>query len=423
MKIGVCADTHIGRRIPRAIGELRREAYRHSFTQAINVFIEEDVDCLIHAGDVFEKRSMTPEDSVFVKDELQRLVDSIHEKNGKDVVMFALRGNHDGTPETNALDYIRHPLAQYLKLIGDNILQGKEEAYTQGRLRLVGIGYHPYISQRFQDIKPLVENSFRGDSDLRILAVHNFIRGYHQIPPGVPEHNMYAVSDFESIQADFIVSGHYHTKKEPSRENGKTLLTPGATEAVDLSDEGPYGVYILEEDRTARFIPIKPLHDIRNVKLTSEGAVKPTDWFVENALKEAESYASSLQTSASQGVLRIVLSGLTDGDPYAVEPALMPRFAALEQASPQLLHIELVSRLENVRQTVALPALGGGVEYAAEILEPLGEATREGMKIVEEVGNILDEKASQRTGLLTGSDRTPFVKRWTELLEAEKAST
>ena len=101
----------------------------------------------------------------------------------------------------------------------------------------------------------------------------------------------------------------------------------------------------------------------------------------------------------------------------------MPRFAALEQASPQLLHIELVSRLENVRRTVALPALGGGVEYAAEILEPLGEASREGMKIVEEVGNILDEKASQRTGLLTGSDRTPFVKRWTELLEAEKAST
>jgi len=82
------------------------------------------------------------------------------------------------------------------------------------------------------------------------------------------------------------------------------------------------------------------------------------------------------QVRRSVASSKFVLSGLTDGDPYAVEPIVAPKFASLKQRSPQLLHIELVNRLENVRQTVALPALGGGVEYAAEILEPLGEASR-----------------------------------------------
>ncbi|MBS7622778.1 metallophosphoesterase, partial [Candidatus Bathyarchaeota archaeon] len=99
MKIGVFADTHVGRCIPRAIGDLRRQAYRHAFTEAVNIFIKEGVDHLIHGGDMFEKRSMTPAESLFVKDELQRLADSIGDLHSKHVKIFMVRGNHDGTAE------------------------------------------------------------------------------------------------------------------------------------------------------------------------------------------------------------------------------------------------------------------------------------------------------------------------------------
>jgi len=421
MKVGIFADTHIGRCIPRAIGELRRKAYRHSFTQAIDVFIEEDVDYLVHAGDVFEKRSMTPEDSVFVKEELQRLADSIHDKQGKDVMMFAVRGNHDGAPESNALDYIKHPLAKYLKIIGDGTLQGKEEAQVHDGLCLVGVAYHPYISRKFEDLKPILKESLATKSELKLLVIHNFIYGYHQIPPGVPEHSFLTVRDFDDLETDVVIAGHYHTRKEPANENGTILLTPGATEAVDLSDEGPYGVYILEGKKSIRFVPIKPLHEIRNIKVTSQEAVKPIKWFVDNASDEASSYTSGLQMTGVEGVLRLVLLGLTDEDPYSIEQPLIAELAKIKEASPKLLHVELVNRVENVRQPVVLPTLGGGAEFAAEILKPLGNSTQEAVSIVEEVGTTLDEKASQKTGLLVGADRAPFVTRWVDILEKMEA--
>jgi len=423
MKIGVFADTHVGRCTPRAIGEIRRKAYRHAFSQAINAFIDEGVDCLIHAGDVFEKRSMIPEDSVFVKEDLQRLVDSIHDKYGKDVMMFAIRGNHDGAPESNALDYIKHPLAKYLKIIGDGTLQGKDEAQVHDGLRLVGVSYHPYISIKFENIKTNIKECFSDRDELKLLVVHNFIDGYHPIPPGVPRHNLLTVHDFDDLEVDMIIAGHYHGRKEPGDVNETMLLTPGATEAVDLSDEGPYGVYIVEGRESIRFIPIKPLHEIRNIRVSSQEAIKPTRWFIENALVEARLYAYSLQRADAEGILRVVLLGLTDEDPYTIEQPLMSEFARMKETAPRLLHIELVNRVENVRQPVVLPALGGGAEFAAEILKPLGRSTQEVVRIVEEVGTTLDEKASQKTGLLTGSDRVPFVNRWVDILEKMEETT
>jgi len=418
MKIGIFADTHVGRCIPRAIGELRRTAFRHAFTEAINIFIEEGIGCLIHAGDVFEKRSMTPKDSVFVKEELQRLVDSIHNEHEKDMMMFAVRGNHDGAPESNALDYIKHPLARYLKVIGDGILQGKKEVQVHRGICIVGVAHHPYIFRKFQDIKPVLKEILAtNESEMKLLVIHNFIQGYHQIPPGVPQHSFLTVEDFDDLDVDMVIAGHYHTKKDPADENGLTLLTPGATEAIDLSDEGPFGVYILEEKKSIRFIPIKPIHEIRNIRITSQEAVKPIRWFIDNASEEVNSYASSLQARGIGGVLRLILLGLTDGDPHRLEQPLMSEFDRIKEKSPNLLHVELVNRIENVHQPVILPTLGGGAEFAAEILKPLGNSTQEAMRIVEEVGITLDEKASQKTGLLTGSDRRPFVTRWVDLLE------
>lgn len=416
-KIGVFSDTHIGRCIPRAVGELRRRAYRYSFTQAVDIFIKEGVDCLIHAGDLFEKRSMMPEDSVFVKEELQRLVDSIRDRDGKDVGIFMVRGNHDGTHESSALDYIKHPLAGYLKVLGDDSPKGLEgEGETYRGLHLAGVGYHPYISRRFQEIKPVIKRSFAQKDGLKLFIIHSFVEGYHPIPPGVPSHNLLSLRDFTDLGADVIVAGHYHGRLKPQLRNGTVILTPGATEAVDLSDEGPFGVYILE-GREPRFVSIDPLHEIRNIKVSSKGAVKPYRWFAGKALEEVYAYASSLQRRDTDGILRLILTGLTDEDPYNIERSIMSELLEVKKANPRLLYVDLANRVEGVHQKISLPALGGGIEYATEILEPLGISAQEALKIVEEVGLALDERASQRTGLLTGSDRRLFVEKWIRILE------
>ncbi|MEM4650184.1 MAG: metallophosphoesterase, partial [Candidatus Bathyarchaeia archaeon] len=153
VKIGIFSDTHIGRSVPKAIGELRREAFKKAFTQAINVFIQEKVDYIIHCGDVFERETMNPSDSIFVKNEFQRLIDSL----SKDTKIFVVRGNHDGTPVNNALNYIEHPLAKYFKIIGEKTLENKIEFYEESNFILTGMGYTPYPTYKFKTIQEKIK--------------------------------------------------------------------------------------------------------------------------------------------------------------------------------------------------------------------------------------------------------------------------
>lgn len=418
VKIGVFSDTHVGNSTPSNIADLRRQAFRHAFTQAINTFIEEAVDCIIHAGDLFEKKSMTPDDSVFVKKELQRLVDAIRDKTGKGLPIFLLRGNHDGTAEQNTLGYVEHPLAQYLKPFGDKTLLGETESYDVGEVRIVGVSYHTYIENKFKEIKPIVEKSFADHNGRNILVVHNFIRGYHHIPPGNPGYNTYTLDDFMELPVQIVVAGHYHSKLAPLKTRDKCFLSSCATEAEDLADEGEHGIWILEEDLSPRFVPIKPLYQIRNIEVGKEDATRPQDWFVESAVNQVKSYVNLLQQTSSQGIIRLVLSGRTDTEPFAIEKALEPKLAEIKQAHPHLVHYEPVYNVQDVHQTTMLPATAtSGIEYASEVLKPLGEQQPEATKLVEEIQIALDEKASEKTQQLTPSDRQPFVQRWVAILE------
>ena len=420
LKIGIFADTHLGRKIPLEVSDLRRRAYRHAFTQSINIFIEEGVDCVIHAGDLFEKRSMTSEDSVFVKEEFQRLVSSIEEKYNKDVSIFIVRGNHDGSYDNNALDFVKHPLAKYLNIVGESLAKGVEEFYVDEKIMLTGLPYHPYVSRVFRENKPLIEKTFRARDYFKIFLVHNFIQGHHDIPPGTPPHNCLSVKDFEGLGATIVIAGHFHTRVGPVEENGTVFLTPGATEAVDLSDEGPFGVYVLEPNTKPRFIQIKPLHEIRNSKIDSMEAVKSKEWFIENALRKAKSYHSYLSDKGVDGILRLVISGyLEEGDPSEIDLVLRKELSKLI-GHERLIHVDLVNRVEGIPQKIVFPKMGAGLDYVATILKPLGGSIGEALSLVEEIGMALDEKASPKTGLLTGLDRSRFVKRWLEILEKVK---
>ncbi|MBO3803441.1 MAG: hypothetical protein JTT11_06150, partial [Candidatus Brockarchaeota archaeon] len=95
---------------------------------------------------------------------------------------------------------------------------------------------------------------------------------------------------------------------------------------------------------------------------------------------------SSVRERGAEGVLRVILIGLTDEDPYEAERRLAQEVQKLKEGSPGLLFVDLVNRIEDVRQPVSMPAFGGGVEFAAKILEPFGRLAPEATKIVEETG-------------------------------------
>ena len=201
VKIGVFSDTHIGRTVPNVVAEYRRRAFRHAFEQALNIFIEEGVEYVVHGGDVFERRSMTPGDTKFVKEEFQRLVDGL----GGEVKILVVRGNHDGTPENSALDYVEHPLAKYLKVIGDGALKGEVDIYEDDGIAAVGYGYTPYAAVKIGEVEEAIRKRFEETSaEHKIFIIHAFIEDHQDIPPGVPEYQIVPKKVVKNIGADLI---------------------------------------------------------------------------------------------------------------------------------------------------------------------------------------------------------------------------
>ena len=416
VRIGIFSDTHIGRAIPNTVAEHRRRAFRHAFSEAIDLFIKEDVDYVIHAGDLFERRSMTPGDSILVKDELQRLVDGLE----GEVKILLVRGNHDGTPENNALDYVRHPLARYLEVLGDGTLRGEEELYLDGEVAAVGFGYTPYPSPRLREVGRVIRNSFEASrARLKIFIAHMFIEGHQDIPPGVPRHQIVDLESIRGLGADLIVSGHHHQYTPPADLDGVKILTPGATEAIDLSEAGDHGVCILEsgEKMKVKFMPLKPLYRIRNASIDGGEVSRTGEWFRERARAEIEDFSRELRGLGSGGILRIALKGLIDGDRYDLEAGLEGMALEVRRENPLLVHVEIENHLLERGVTLGVGGPLTKEELLMEILKPLSEEARAGaLELINEVEMALEEEASTKTGLLTGSRRREFVKRWERLV-------
>jgi DNA repair exonuclease SbcCD nuclease subunit len=419
VKVGVFADTHVGRSIPNIIAEHRRQAFRHAFTQAINVFIEEGVDLVVHAGDLFERRSMKPSDSLFVKEELQRLVDSL----GGDVRIIMVRGNHDGTAENNALNYVQHPLAKYLTVLGDKTLQGEPEVYQDDSLAIVGFGYTPFASIRLNEVKDAVKRKYDDlKVDNKIFLVHAFIEG-QEIPPNVPEYQAVSLDLLKELGADLIVAGHHHKYLPLVEKSGLRLLTPGATEAVDLSDDSPHGVCVLKlgQHIDCKFVPVKPLHKIKNVVINSGGAIQQPTWFVERASEVAQKFSEDLKAEGEKGILRIALRGFLDGNRFDLEAELEKQMQKIREESPQLLHVEIDNDLSEIAHArVSVSEYTRREEFLQEVFKSLGEKRMaQALSLAEEVRMALEERASDKTGLLRESDRRSFVEKWLKILEAD----
>jgi DNA repair exonuclease SbcCD nuclease subunit len=419
VKVGVFADTHVGRSIPNVVAEYRRQAFRHAFTQAIDIFVEEGVDLVMHAGDLFERRSMKPSDSLFVKEELQRLVDS---RGGK-VKIVMVRGNHDGTAESNALNYVEHPLAKYLRVLGDGTLQGEPEVYQDEGLVIVGFGYTPFASMKLGEVKDAVRRKYGGlKADHKVFLAHAFIEG-QEVPPNVPEYQVASLSLIKELGANLVIAGHYHKHLPLAEKSGLHLLTPGATEAIDLSDDSPHGVCILELGKRVecRFIPIKPLHKIKNVVVDSEGATQQPEWFIERAVAAASQFSEQVKAEGGQGMLRIALRGFLDGNRFDLETEVERQMHNIQRENPQLLHVEIDNGLTEVTSAgISVPEHMTREEFLQEVFRSLGEERMaQALSLAEEVRMALEERASDQTGLLKESDRKPFIERWLKILEAD----
>jgi DNA repair exonuclease SbcCD nuclease subunit len=311
MRFAVLADAHIGRSIPLAIAEHRREAFSRAFTRAVDAIVEAGCDYVFICGDLFERRTLRPRLVQFAHDQLYRLARETEERHGKRVKILAIRGNHDGRPQSDTLDYIKHPLAGYL-----HVFEEDAEPYADESLTVVGLNYYDRIDAAY---RRLAEPALKKARGLKILMLHGFVQGYNQVPP---YSSSLSLDDISEAEPDYVFTGHYHKRSREKRlPSGGWILTPGSLEMYDFGEKPEKGLYIVDHGEEPRFtwVPIEPMHAMKRALVETERRQTPR-WFSEHIFKQVELFRTELEKTGKPGYLRIRVRGpLKDGFPGDID--------------------------------------------------------------------------------------------------------
>jgi len=408
MRFAVLADTHIGRSIPLAIAEHRRKAFSLAFTKVVNRCVERGVDYVFIAGDLFERRTLRPYLVQFAHDELYRLAKENEERHGKKVKILVVRGNHDGRPQSDTLDYIRHPLAEYLNVFGDT---PEESVYRDEKVHVVGLNYYDQIEKAFE---VFAVPGFEGAKGTRILLMHHFISGYNDVPPYSESLNL---DKLREVKPDYVFSGHYHRKCEPKRlPGGGWVLTPGSTEMYDFAENPDKGFYFVDTDGPRfEWVPLEPMHFMKQVKVEANRQ-RPPEWYMAGIRDAVEGFVEELKQAGKQGYLRVCVSGrLSEGFPSDVSSR---EAEEMMEREPSLLWIDIETMRLDLPPMAARPDRAS--RNVAEFFGEFGEFSADIREMHQKVKDALENDASEQTGLLTPTSRSPFVSEWVERFKSRR---
>jgi hypothetical protein len=244
--------------------------------------------------------------------------------------------------------------------------------------------------------------------------IHGFIKNYNVVPPGDSYITLDQLADSD---ASFIFTGHYHKRCLPKKlESGSWILSPGSTEVYDFAEDPNKGFYIVDtKGPHFTWIPIEPLHTMRQVIISSRRREAPV-WFEDRARSELQSFIKELETNKKEGYLKIKLEGnLSEGWPSDIGEDKILEGA---KKNPLLLWLDLDTLELNLPPEIATPTSEG--TDISEYFKDFGEFAKEIRLIHGKVRDTIEEEASTRTGLLTGTQREHFISDWIGLFEARR---
>ena len=230
------ADTHLGY---RQYHRPKREAdFREAFYEVIEAAIEENVDALVHAGDLFDSSRPGIEALSDALEGLKRLDEA-------DIPFLSIVGNHDGTRDRQWLD-VFSSLGLATRLDdegvtvqggddGDNDSDGNDGAGREHRLALYGLDH--VERGRRNRLDYAFDREAAIESDATALVAHGL---FEPFPNG--DWDARAICRQSSVEIDAILAGDDHINRETVLPEFETLLTyPGSTERTAADQREPRG--------------------------------------------------------------------------------------------------------------------------------------------------------------------------------------
>ncbi|ALA54908.1 metallophosphoesterase [Shouchella clausii] len=212
-------DTHIRGTAPKNRLDAFPETMKQKLTEIMAIANREQVDVLLHGGDVFDRPDLSPST-------VGQFAQIFREAPAP---IYTIAGNHDTfghNPETVSRTMLGLLDAfGIMKLVhpGKPILIEKAGV----RVQVSGQPYHYELDQRDPklDYYPINET----EADTMIHLVHSMLVE-KALPEGIP-HTL--IDHIWGTSADVILTGHYHTGFGIKEQNGKFICNPGAIARIN----------------------------------------------------------------------------------------------------------------------------------------------------------------------------------------------
>ena len=276
------------------LADLIGTATRAAFSAIIDLCLDEGVDALVIAGDLYDGDQTSMKTARFLAGELGRLASA-------GIRAFIIRGNHDALSKVSR----ELVLPDLVKLFG-----GRPEHVLIDRAR----GERPVAIHGLSFAQPTAPESLLPRFGQAVPDAIN-IGILHTSLGGAPGHDPYAPCSPDDLLAtgyDYWALGHIHSRAVVTGEGGRgVVVMPGMPQGRDINEDGPKSVTLasiaddgrvsLEERRTA-------LAEFARVGIDAGGLAEWSDLAqaITAALKQARD-----RSDAPELVVRLGFSGAT----------------------------------------------------------------------------------------------------------------
>jgi exonuclease SbcD len=227
------ADLHIDspfrglRDVDKRVGERLRESTFEAFLNLIALCIDEQVDFLVIAGDIYDGADRSVRAQLRFRDGMRQLSEA-------GIAVYIVHGNHD--PLDGWLSSVTWP---------ENVhIFGPEPEWKNVELNGEPIAAIQGVSFPTREVRENLVAKFSTPPDDSLFTIGLL----HSNVGGNPNHDNYApctIDDLKLTGLDYWALGHVHTRQTLRRQN-PAVIYPGNLQGRHPNEDGPRGCLMVE---------------------------------------------------------------------------------------------------------------------------------------------------------------------------------
>ena len=272
MKLIHLSDLHIGKRVNEFS---MAEDQKYILNQILEIIDREQPDCVVIAGDVYDKSIPSAEAVQILDDFLTRLA-------GRKIPAAMISGNHDSPERLSFGAQLMKESGIYVSPVYDGQVQSIGFADEYGEVRVYLLPFlkpatvrHVYEEETVESYQDAVETAISHlplDTSCRnVLVAHQFAAGASRCESeemsvgGIDQVDVSVFDDF-----DYVALGHIHSPQSVGRPAVRYCGTPLKYSFSEAGQQKSVSVVeLFEKGRVEiREVPLTPLRDMRKIRGT-----------------------------------------------------------------------------------------------------------------------------------------------------------